>query len=155
MPYCNNCGTQVSENAKFCENCGKSINAQYYTQPQHTQQYPQYQYVQYVRPKVPGRGYGISSMILGIIGLLYAFYFVLGTFALMFALRDSGGARGALLITMLIFSSLSIMATAFSIAAKNRGYINGISASGSIMGVIGLIIYSVVAIMIICLAPLT
>lgn len=153
MAYCNNCGTQVNENAKFCENCGQALNNQKHVfPPYYNYQYPQYQYT--VKPKVPGRGFGITSMVLGIIGLIYAFYIVLLVGSILASARVNSGYMASFLFVIIFFSSLSIMASAFSAAAKNRGYVNSISASGTIMGVIGLIIYSILVIMVICLMPL-
>lgn len=133
MAFCTNCGTPYNEGAVVCPNCGYPTGAQ-----------PQVQYVRYVKPKVPGRGFGITSMVLGIVGLFYGFYLMIGCIALAVAASLSeiiSVMLVAFMFEVLIFSSLSIMATAFSIAAKNRGYINGISKSGTVMGVIGLAMY--------------
>ena len=133
MAFCTNCGTAYTEGAVVCPNCGYPTGAQ-----------PQVQYVQYVKPKVPGRGFGITSMVLGIVGLFYGFFLMFGCIALSAAVSFGeviSGVLVAFMFEVLIFSSLSIMATAFSIASKNRGYINGISKSGTIMGVIGLAMY--------------
>lgn len=136
MPYCNNCGTQVSENAKFCENCGSTVNSyQYYSgQPQYNYQYPPQQYSYYPRPKTPGKGQGIASMVLGIIGLVYAFLFFI-------AVVESGGDIADMAAVVFIMSPLSIMAICFANAAANNGYICGISNAGRITGIIGLIGY--------------
>ncbi len=141
MAFCTNCGTAYTEGAVACPNCGYPTGSQ-----------PQVQYVQYVKPKVPGRGFGITSMVLGIVGLFYGFYLMIGCIALSAAVSFGEIISEMLLVFMfevLLFSSLSIMAVAFSITAKNRGYINGISKSGTVMGVIGLAMYLISTIVLI------
>ena len=50
--FCTNCGNELNENASFCVKCGVSTNN--ITTPIN-------------KPKTPGKGLGITSMILGII----------------------------------------------------------------------------------------
>ena len=45
------------------------------------------------------------------------------------------------IIGILIFSVLSILALIFSGSARKRGYRNGVSTSGLVMGIIGVIFY--------------
>ena len=51
MKFCSNCGTQLSDDAKFCGSCGAVQEAPQpqYTQPQYTQ--PQYTQPQYTQPQ--------------------------------------------------------------------------------------------------------
>ena len=171
MPFCTKCGSQVNDQVAFCPNCGASMTPdantyqqpqqpqQTYQQPQQTYQQPQQAYQQpmmYVKPKIPGRGYGISSMVLGIIGLVYSFYCIIAvagavSVANSFYYYDysyaSSVISSSLVVTVIIFSILSILATSFGMLARGRGYRNGVSTSGVAMGIVGLCLY-VVAILI-------
>ncbi|MBR6502179.1 MAG: zinc ribbon domain-containing protein [Clostridia bacterium] len=143
MAFCRNCGTQYIDGSVVCPRCGAPTGVQQPPMP----------YMPYVKPKVPGKGFGITAMVLGIIGLFYGMYLLFATIVAAEAYSSysyyggyySYGAAGvlssALVVTVVIFSSLSIMAIAFGSAAKNRGYRNGVSTSGVVMGVIGLIAY--------------
>ena len=94
--FCNNCGREVSDESRFCAGCGYEfpVQAEQVTNAQQSTQYgdgynaqpynnqyaaPNYvqqpvQPVQYaVKPKIPGRGFGIASMVLGIIAMVYGF----------------------------------------------------------------------------------
>lgn len=189
--FCINCGAALDDSVLFCTAC----NAQQpeagtvCAQPVHPQPV-------YVKPKVPGRGFGITSMILGIIGVFYAvalcFSMIMlsilpnhvpaigdafdnfdsyynnpwdadideffdgffdgnenplrashvqpasksfkSTFSFFFAL--------AMTISVVFLSVLSILALIFGKIAKKRGYENGISKSGIITGLCGIIIYA-------------
>lgn len=166
MPFCRECGAQLTEQAKFCTKCGVptgNINQEEQSQSQqnqeqssqvqqgqqHQQQQQQQQpVVQYVKPKIPGRGFGIASMVLGIIGLVYSISsldtateiannFGNDYFGLYYDIAFNVGA----IIGILIFSVLSILALIFSCSARKRGYRNGVSTSGLVMGIIGVIFY--------------
>ncbi|MBQ7779555.1 MAG: zinc-ribbon domain-containing protein [Clostridia bacterium] len=83
--FCKQCGAQLGEGTKFCQQCGtptESVNetpAQQPAQPQYSQ--PNYQFNQpqqngyvnnnnvYSQP-LPGKGTGIPSLILGILSLV-------------------------------------------------------------------------------------
>jgi len=131
MAYCKKCGTQLDNDATFCANCGTTASA--------------VQTVVYVKPKVPGRGFGISSMVLGIIGLVYSFFYAIGVASLVEAVEDSiffsDASFEALLPSVVMLSALPIMSLCFAPAAFKRGYKNGVSSSGLIMGILGLIGY--------------
>lgn len=163
MPYCRECGAQLTEQAKFCAKCGVptgNINQEEQSQSQQNQeqssqaqqgqqpQQPQQPVVQYVKPKIPGRGFGIASMVLGIIGLVYSISsldtateiannFGNDYFGMYYDIAFNIGA----IIGILIFSVLSILALIFSGSARKRGYRNGVSTSGLVMGIIGVIFY--------------
>ena len=81
-----------------------------------------------VKPKTPGRGFGISSMVLGIIGLIYGFILLINAADFMDTEQ---------LPIIIIYSSLSILSLCFAPAAFKRGYRNGVSISGLFMGIIG------------------
>lgn len=76
--FCPNCGAQNPDNTAFCANCGTSFTqsaAPVYGQPAA----PVYgQPVYPVAPVAnPGKGYGITSMVLGIVALvLFCFWYV-------------------------------------------------------------------------------
>ena len=155
MPYCRECGAQLTEQAKFCTKCGVptgNINQEEQSQSQQNQeqssqaqqgQQHQQPVVQYVKPKIPGRGFGIASMVLGIIGLVYSMYSLnTATEVAKFFGQYYGFAFiiGAI-IGILIISVLSILALIFSSSARKRGYRNEVSTSGLVMGIIGVIFY--------------
>ena len=102
MSFCRNCGAEMAADAKFCLSCGapaaKPEQPEQPAQPvqpeqpvyqQPVYQQPVYQQPVYQQPvkqpkvKVPGRGMGISSLILSIIGLVLSstfFFITLGIF---------------------------------------------------------------------------
>ena len=58
MAFCRNCGTQYIDGSVACPRCGAPTGMQ-----------PPMPYMPYVKPKVPGKGFGITAMVLGIVGL--------------------------------------------------------------------------------------
>lgn len=135
--FCRKCGAQMCDDSLFCSVCGEKVIVpamQQSAQPQAQQP------IIYSKSKRPGRGFGITSMVLGIIGLVYAYSFLMMAFS--FAQthifpEDIDNAHGFLSM-LLIFSSLPIMAIIFGITAGKRGYQCKITKSGLIMGCIGL-----------------
>lgn len=90
MTFCKHCGSQIEDNAAFCGVCGQAQNAAepqapVYQAPVQPQQ-PVYQapvqpaqpvYVApqvpvnpYAQPVIPGKGLGVTSMVLGIVALV-------------------------------------------------------------------------------------
>ena len=139
MAFCKNCGAQLTGTERFCNNCG-------------TPMVSSVQEVVYVKAKVPGRGFGISSMVLGIIGLVYSVYVTFAAVVLqeLVDLYDgSSEGIGVTLIPILMYSVLSILSVCFAPAAMKRGYKNGVSVSGMVMGVLGMIGYIISVITII------
>lgn len=152
MAFCTSCGAQMDDNAAFCLNCGAQkaapAPAQAPVQPQQpvyqqpVYQQPMYQQPMYTKPKIPGRGFGISSMVLGIIGLVYGFVFLMDVIVMLdYSWFDLEYLLEAMIAPLIIFSVLSILAVSFSAAAKNRGYRTGVMKSGLVMGIIGLCMY--------------
>jgi len=137
MATCNNCGHTMDDVAVFCPQCGMRNGQQApgYGQPVYNQ--PMY----YGRPKIPGRGFGIAGMVLGIVGLFYSFYFLVFCARISeYAYLDFNNGFG-FLVAVLMFASMSVMAVCFSYAAQKRGYENGIRRSGLILGIIGGALY--------------
>lgn len=143
MTFCSSCGAPMEETSAFCLQCGAQRIAS--TQPQQPPVYVQPPYgqpmypqpVYYVKPKVPGRGFGISAMVLGIVGLFYGFYMFIASIAV--TGFDEAGI--AVAFVTLLYSSLSILAVSFAYVAKKRGYVNNVCRSGEIMGIIGLCLW--------------
>lgn len=159
--FCTSCGKPLGENATFCTNCGAAVQQQtppaQSAPPNYTgnpyQGYPGYpQQVVYVKAKVPGRGFGISSLVLGIIGLIYGVV-VFMSMVIAKDMMDFVGASGSHLGAMetdvklgvctgiMVYAVMSILAICFAIPAKKRGYCNGVQKSGMVTGVIGLALY--------------
>jgi len=123
-----------------------------YQQPppyQPYQQYPPYnpQYIPvYIKPKIPGRGYGIASMVLGIIGIFYSFVTIIMAFTVEAAIRSTAGfgfnpavselATFSVIVTAVVYSVFAILSCVFSLVAMKRGYKNGVSSSGLVMSLV-------------------
>jgi len=95
--FCPNCGKQNEDSARFCYGCGtvfenaaqqpqQPVQPQYQApqQPQYqAPQQPQYQAPQQPvypaqQPAVPGKGLAITSMVLGIVALVFCCIWYLG-----------------------------------------------------------------------------
>ena len=133
MAFCSHCGKQLEDGALFCSGCGAR------------QGQAEVRTVYLTKPKVPGRGFGISSMVLSIIGLVYSWVFVssVGSFLFVEYTNDMWyyDLWTSLLTMAVVYSSLPILGVVFGCVSKKRGYKNGISTSGLVMGVIGLLVY--------------
>ncbi len=137
--FCSNCGQQIDDQQRFCPNCGAPTQPSgqapvYFAQPQP---------VMYaIKPKIPGRGFGITSMVLGIIGLVYSVIAFVEALVLINAdYRYVEDAAGSVVGVSVVYSILSILALIFGCCARGRQYKNGISASGITMGSIGITLY--------------
>lgn len=135
MAFCGKCGNQLSENQSFCPRCGHASQA---TPSNHMTRTAYDQ--RYIRAKVPGRGFGITGMVLGILAVAYCLgVLALGIVALTDPFPHSGFQRMAF-VPALIYGSLGVMAILFAAAGQKRGYVNGISKSGVIMGTIATLV---------------
>ena len=129
--FCSKCGQKIESGAAFCSKCGASIES--------TNQ----QAVIYYTPKVPGNGLSIAGMVLGIIGLAFAFLYLISFASSDYVLRYNrvyGGyviayAFGVILIPL----ALSATGLPLSICGmlKNK---NGKNISGIILNSITLVI---------------
>lgn len=108
LMICPNCGFQNNDGVAFCSNCGAPVApaAQPQVQAQPVYQQPVYQ--QPVAAKVPGKGMGIASLVLGLCGIL---------------------------IYPLI---CGILAVSFGGVARSKGYKGGMATAGIVLGVIDL-----------------
>ena len=174
MAFCPNCGSQLNGATPFCPNCGASLTAsapqqaqqpqyqqpQYGQQPQYQQSQPQqpvyqqqpiYQQPQYVqtvyavKPTIPGRGFGIASMILGIIGIVEAFSLFLRIIVFnsdMFRYMTSS----VVMIDLVFEGILGFLAVVFAVCAFARRYKRGQPVSGMILGLLTLllIVFSII-----------
>ncbi|MCL2088307.1 MAG: hypothetical protein FWH14_02375 [Oscillospiraceae bacterium] len=119
------------------------------------QQQPVYYPVYAARPKIPGKGFGITSMILGIYGAVCSAVLLLISLQatlLGFTSQSSGSTYDNFKTVMesvftsgdsenvvgMIFGSLvmAILACVFALLSRKRGYRNGISQSGLILSVV-------------------
>ncbi len=141
MAFCTKCGTQLPENAAFCPGCGVSVNPQFQQAPQEPNgQQPAYQVYAPVKKKVPGRGFGIASMVLGILGLMTALDMLesITYSAEYLQMQYVSGFWISFVITMAMYFSMPIMGCAFGAAAFKRGYRGAMAKAGITTGVIGL-----------------
>ena len=144
--FCSNCGNSLAEGTAFCPSCGAACGG---IQPRNVVP----QQVVYVREKIPGRGFGITSLVLGIVGLVYAVSLLLVmplTYAFSYISTSLDAAYGMYeiaafdflpVLAILIYSIPSILAVIFGIVSEKRGYHTGIRKGGFITGCIGLILY--------------
>ena len=144
--FCSSCGNPITEGTAFCPSCGAACGG---IRPQNMVP----QQVIYVKEKIPGRGFGITSLVLGIIGLVYAviLFFSMMMVNAMSGMMDMSGAFDrsgmaaaagfGLVLGILIYSIPSILAVIFGIVSEKRGYHTGIRKGGFITGCIGLILY--------------
>ena len=129
MAFCVNCGKEIANGAAFCPNCGTANQGST---------------VIYVKPKVPGRGLGISSMVLGIIAMVYAFSVASVIPEMIKDLTRIGfgvDSSSSVVMPIIMLSSMSVLSLCFAPAAIKRGYKNGISYSGLILGLVSLCLY--------------
>ena len=114
--FCNNCGTQLPDNANVCSNCGTPVNGgaqqpqyQQPVQPQYQQPVqPQYQqpYAAAPQGKQPAHGMAIAALVCGLVGLFF-FPAILGC-----------------------------IATILGSVAKKKGNTSGIATGGMVLGII-------------------
>ena len=108
----------------------------------------------YAKPKIPGRGFGIASMVLGIIGIVYAFFLFFGVVGIAsgstdlsvyeesYTVESYEELREEVLETMIpslcVFAVLPLLAIIFGIVAKSMKYRRGSSTAGLVLGILGM-----------------
>ncbi len=137
MINCPTCGNLVPDNSTNCPHCGSYIYVNTYMQ---------------VKPVTPGRGFGITSMIMGILALIYAII----PFSAAMSIASSrskydivryGYSYVSRNVTEIIFAAsmpsiiFSILALVFGGVAMSKGYKRGQSKSGVVMGIIALALF--------------
>ena len=174
MPrYCTICGGALEENVSVCNHCGSDPNATpdpksppvqlqppitpvLYAPPQpRFAGYPQNG--AYARPRVPGRGFGIVSLILGGIGAFYSLIFLASVLGIgqglaeleqiiAFSFEASGermplDIQTLLCVTFGVFTGMCVVAVCFAILAKKRGNRKVPTKLGLILGIAGIAMY--------------
>lgn len=160
--YCIFCGQENPANAAFCNQCGAPLKKpgeqpveqpvqQAYQQPYQPYQqpygYPNQPPVAYAQPKIPGRGFGIAAMVLGIIGLIYAFAFLGGAVEELEYYQEYYGSYYpnyydigfSDIMGLIMISAMPVLGIIFGLCARRRGYQNGVSTSGLVLGTIGMV----------------
>ena len=128
---CPECGKEISDKAVACPSCGYPLlktENQPFQQPYQQLPYQQPVYL-YCKPKIPGRGFGITSLIMGILGVLYAFG----------VLENILKTKTSVIILPLVVI-YSILALIFGGVSYSRGYKKGQCIAGLVLGVVSLVI---------------
>ncbi len=182
--YCTMCGKPLEENVTVCNHCGANPTATpegktppvqpefqtppvQYVPPQYSPNpypgYPGYpQNIVYVKAKIPGRGFAVASLVLGIIGLLYSLIFFTGAAEIgqslpeleeIFAEAYYNAYNGPygyysamnpetlICVVFGVFASMCVMAICFAIPAAKRGYRNPVQKAGLVLGIVGVVLY--------------
>ena len=122
----------------------------------HPAYYPVYIYT---RPKVPGKGAGITSMVLGIMGMVYsALLALIALLAVLYSYINIGIYESIRRLMVHLFGSekvenlfafmltaavLTVLACIFAIVSLKRGYCNKISKSGLILSMVSFVLICV------------
>lgn len=118
MIQCPECGKDISDNAVSCPSCGYQLintNTQY-------------------KKIIPGRGFGISSMVMGILGALYGFL-ALSSANAMPEYTKADAIAGTVL--PIIFAVLALV---FGFVSNSKGYNKGQKKAGIVLGVVSLVL---------------
>ena len=168
MAFCKNCGANVPEGSAFCQNCGQNMqetsfgnqNSGFYENGNYSMNSIPNQFDSSTAPA--GKGFGIASLVLGIIGILGGFYDFI--YALEMKLipyeellnvimgygnfSDSFGSMDNFVSYMVNFMHvfaiilcvmgliLGVLALLFGIKAISKGYKRGTSVTGTVLGAI-------------------
>ncbi len=128
--FCPFCGTEYADGARYCFSCGASIE---------NEPTPLSQPVYYPAKEItPGRGFGITAMILGILGLLDGIGLYECVFEIISGKYEYWGTIVDFLLENVSVLLPSILALIFGIIAIKRDYKNGISRAGIITASIGI-----------------
>lgn len=116
LMHCPECGKEISDQAVSCPNCG------YPLKPDTT--------LVVVRKKLPGRGFGIAGLVLGILGVVYSTVFLLSML--------SGSIQKAMLYSFIsplaMVAVLGALALIFGIVARVQGHKMTKSNAAIVMG---------------------
>ena len=122
--FCTNCGNELNENAAFCIKCGIATNN--YT-------------INKTKVKQPGKGLGITSMVLGIIATWYSLcsvffaiiLFMTGEYFLMYEKFIFG--------TLFLITPITLLIIGLALGFASRHKIkNGINITGLILNFVSL-----------------
>ncbi|MBR5279831.1 MAG: zinc-ribbon domain-containing protein [Clostridia bacterium] len=148
MSFCIKCGTQLNDGDAFCVSCGNPVVEEKQAlqiQPQ-TQSQPTL--CGDTTPVVPGRGSSVAGMILGIISSLYGLVFSMIVIRTLIRLNQYGwydwyeqAEASDNVVLIMFFSVLPVLAIVFSVIGRSKGDKTGISKSGLITGIIGLVLF--------------
>ncbi len=140
MNYCPNCGSNVESSWKVCANCGHRLVDEETSVKTQEEPESQAKKVEVVTPKPsyvyvkPQRKYGITALILGIIGFSLSF--------LIMALRTIGFSAldyiSILIAGNAISLILSILAVIFGILGIAKDDSRGMGIAGLILGVLNI-----------------
>ena len=117
MKICPNCGTSSPDTNAFCNRCGYAYNNMRSAPrpnpaPAPNPVPPAYRPPVNVAPSNKGRGFGIASMICGIVALLFAFIYlgiILGILGIIFgAVSKSKGYRGGMATAGIVCASIAL-----------------------------------------------
>ncbi len=148
-------------NEQFSENINTPAPPQQQPGPFYPGAQPVY-YPVYTHPKVPGKGLGITSLVLGIIGIVYSGWLVMmaslaalysymshssiGIYEslrkIMINLFDSDSVENlfAFIFTSAVFT---VLACVFAVVSFKKGYRNKISKSGLILSMVSILLLAV------------
>lgn len=137
MIYCRECGKQISDQAPACPNCG----APQQTVPQNINPM---QPIYIVKPKIPGRGLSIASLVLGIIAAVYGFVYVTSIIEII----DEGSSYfftakekiGNIFPIMFLVIICAVLAISFAIASNSKGCTLKKKTAGLILGLISVVL---------------
>ncbi len=143
--YCKYCGTQISNDSKFCHNCGSNVEPQGDVALQPVVEQPVVaEPIEPVKPKV-SISKSIKSLVFGAIGMefaIMAMIFII-EFIAVFSISVGTEDNGAIIALVIVFLPISIIGLCFANAAKSNsdeycalsGSPNGFSKTGRILGI--------------------
>ena len=134
--FCSDCGKDINEGSSFCQACGSSTNGT-------------------VKRK---QGKGIASLILGILGLLYALLVVLGTTSTDLDLSEmlleytTTGEVIAFGIGFILVQSILAITGLLLALSERKAFKSGINATGFYTSLLAIIVCVITFIMVLSAA---
>ena len=144
--FCPQCGNPISNAAQGCPVCGYPFAP---AKPPEILQIPfpydpagrpsAYPYFYTYKRKMPGKGFGVASLVLGIIGTFYSFVFFLGVTTIYYlqecaAGSPSGNATSGFSLLGLELLIFGILAVIFGIVPISKGHRAAKTKAGIILG---------------------